>query len=56
MKTLALIGTLSILSCGPKKVTLEEALATERYPAIDDEITEEDLEDLPETSDTGDNR
>tara|TARA_B100000424_G_C22785226_1_gene421986 strand:- start:331 stop:501 length:171 start_codon:yes stop_codon:yes gene_type:complete len=48
MRTLGLISALSLMACGPKKVTLEEALKVDRYPTIDEELTEDDIEELPE--------
>ena len=56
MKSLVLIPALFMFSCAPKKVSLEDALTIDRYVGLDEELTEDEIEDLPEAGDSeGDN-
>ena len=52
MKTLLSMGIIFLLACAPKKPVDETPVHIDPYEAIEFDITEEEIEDLPEASDS----
>ena len=52
MNLLMAVGILFLLACAPKKQAVEAPVQIDPYEAIEFELTEEEIEDLPEAADS----
>jgi len=52
MNLLMAVGILFLLACAPKKPVVETPIHIDPYEAIEFELTEEEIEGLPEAGDT----